>query len=184
MRLLTRERAASQARKVVSHADLSGETFDFEIRRLGADELITAGVIPADAVLDDVELAAAARKVADKAAKKAEREKAAKDVNRIVEQKARGVLRENVAAKVDAVLIAGLTQPRAWSGAEADCPEGSIPLADLGQFRDRLFADIVGFSTANKEAKEAARFPDLNGAGGSGGDDGEPVGAAAAGASG
>lgn len=184
MRLLTRERAVSQSRKVVSHEGQDGETYDFEIRRLGADELITAGVIPADAVLDDVELAAAAKVVADKAQKKAVREKAAQKVNDLVGQKAKGVLRENIAAKVDWVITAGVTRPRVWDGPEADCPEGAIPLADMGQFRDRLFADIVGFSTANKEAKEAARFPDRDGAGGSGGDDGEPVGAAADGAHG
>lgn len=168
MRLLTRESAAQQGRKQVSYEAIDGETYDFEIRRLGADELITCGVIPADSVLDDQELVKAAKTLANEAATKAERAKAAKSFDDRVDKQTRQLLEEDVSAKVDAVLLRGVTKPELWAGPEAECPAGAIPLSDFGQFRDRAFSDIVGFSTATKEAKAAARFPGGDEAGGAG----------------
>lgn len=161
MRLITRESAAQQGRKVVSYDAADGEVYDFEIRRLGADELIATGVIPVDAMMDDQDVAAAAKTLAAKGTKQVEKDAAAQAIDKAADKNVRKLLKEDVAARVDGVILRGLLTPLPWTGDEAAIPEGAIPLRDLGQFRDRLFRDIVSFSTATKEAAAAARFRDL-----------------------
>lgn len=160
MRLITRESAALQGRKVVSYQAADGETYDFEIRRLGADELIATGVIPADSMMDDQDVAAAVKVLTKKGVKEVEKQAAAKAIDKVAGTQARKLLAEDIASKVDGVILRGLLAPLPWAGADESIPDGAIPLRDLGQFRDRLFKDIVGFSTASKEAAEAVRFRD------------------------
>jgi hypothetical protein len=167
VKLLTRESAALMGRKTVEYEGPDGETYGFEIRKLGADEMISTGIIPADSAMDDQDVEKVAKDLASRNLKKAQR--AAKTLTDRASRSVERLIQDDLSGKVDNAIVRGVTRPVIWAGPDSECPQDAVPLSNLGPFRARLFADIVKFATAAKEARDAARFPHPNRSGKRGG---------------
>lgn len=63
-------------------------------------------------------------------------------------------------ALYDAVIGAGAISPRVWFGADESCPEGQIPVLDLGDDYLALGNAILKGSGMTEETEQALSFPE------------------------
>ncbi len=155
MSLLTQEQASTLAQRTIELKGPDGVAYEFTIRRLGSDEMIAAGILPAN-LFDTAEEIRALKTVAQKAKRALQARDEAK----------KNLAGEDLPAKVNDALVRGMVRPRAWGGAESERPKGALQVQTLGVFREPLFAAIMALSSATEEAEKAVRFPGRAKAGG------------------
>lgn len=151
-RILTREDAAQHG-QFVETIERDGVEYDFTLRVLSADQMLSDGLVPLEAVTGtDEEKARTPEEARANAAK--------------ADASLKQALSGDLAGRVDKTLVRGMVKPGCWTGPVETCPEGLVPLGDLGPFRDRIIKALTKRSTLVEDLERALRFRDQERVGG------------------